>query len=62
MIAATNKEKGIELDIRAGSFCIYRTDTFKTIYSGTLESFRNNHDDMRKWATAKFDHLCKVKQ
>lgn len=61
MIAAANKDKGIELDIRAGSFCIYSTDTFKTISSGTLESFSNKHDDMRKWAMAKFDQLCKVK-
>lgn len=55
----TNEEKKIALDIRSGSFIIYNTESLKSLSYGTLESFRNNHENMRKWAIQKFDGLCK---
>jgi hypothetical protein len=59
MIANANKDKNLELDILGGSFCIYKLDTFEAVSTGTLESFRGNHEEMRKWALRKFDQLCK---
>lgn len=59
MIAATNKEKNLELDIRFGSFSIYKIDSLECVCSGTLESFINRHDDMRHFAMSRFDALTK---
>lgn len=59
MIAFTDKEKNLELEIKFDSFCIYKIDSLKCVCTGTLESFRGKHDDMRHFAVSRFDALTK---
>ncbi len=58
MIVRENKT--IMLDVRAGSFCIYRKETFVSICCGDVDSFRT-HEHMRKYSIEKFEAMERVK-
>ena len=49
-------KSGITVDIRGGSFCIFDSESLKTLSLGEVETFRT-HEHMRAWAMSRFDQL-----